>query len=59
MDLSDNRSKVILGVVIVATIGLFYVLWVKSASPEPVLPPGQSISNPMGNRDDTPRGKRQ
>jgi hypothetical protein len=48
MDFSTTRDKVILGAIIVIVIGVLYFAWTKSVPPEPVLPAGQSLHNPMG-----------
>lgn len=57
IDLSTPRAKVGIAIAAVLVLGLFYFLWTKSASPEPTLPPGQSISNPAGNKDNGPRNR--
>jgi hypothetical protein len=51
MDFSDSRSKIFLGIVVVLVLGIFYFLWTRSASPDVTIPPGQSISNPMGGKE--------
>jgi hypothetical protein len=50
MDLSSTPGKIALTVVVLLVVGLIYFLWTKSAPPEPVIPAGQSISNPTGEK---------
>jgi hypothetical protein len=50
MDLSSTPGKIGLAVVVLLAVGLIYFLWTKSVPPEPVIPAGQSISNPTGEK---------
>jgi hypothetical protein len=50
MDLSSTPGKIALAVVVLLAVGLIYFLWTKSVPPEPVIPAGQSISNPTGEK---------
>ena len=56
--LSDTQGKVALVIVIVVVLGLVYFLWSKSASPTPVIPPGQTLQNPFGTDSSGPPGMR-
>jgi hypothetical protein len=56
MQLSETQTKVMLGVLVVVVIGVVYLLWARSAPPEPVLGPGQTLSNPLG---EAPRSRRE
>ena len=53
-DLSTMRGKLITAVIAFMAVGLIYFIWTKSASPEPTLLPGQSISHPVGLKDNGP-----
>lgn len=48
MQLSDTSTKVLLVVAVVIVIGLVYFLWTRSVPPEPTVPPGQTLANPLG-----------
>jgi hypothetical protein len=50
MQLSGTQTKAAFIVIALAAIGLFYFLWNKSVPPEPTIPPGQSIKNPLGEQ---------
>jgi len=50
MDLSSTPAKIALAAVVLLLVGLIYFLWVKSVPAEPVIPEGQSISNPTGEK---------
>jgi hypothetical protein len=48
MQLSDTQTKVMVGVLVLVVIGVVYMLWTRSVPPEPVIGPGQSLKNPLG-----------
>ena len=48
MQLSGTQTKAGIIVIIVAVICMGYFIWTRSASPEPTIPAGQTISNPLG-----------
>ena len=48
MQFSDTQTKIAVSVLVVVVIGLVYFLWSRSAPPEPVPGPNQTIKNPFG-----------
>ena len=42
------RNSLVIGVVALVVVGLGVFLWSKSGTPEPTIPPGQSVQNPFG-----------
>jgi hypothetical protein len=54
MQLSETQTKMLMGVLVVVVIGVVYLLWTRSAPPEPTLAPGQTLSNPLGETRRSP-----
>jgi hypothetical protein len=48
MQLSGTQTKFAIVVIVFVIIGLGYFLWRRSAIEEPTIPPGQSLSHPLG-----------
>ena len=59
IDFGSKSGKLILAGIALIALGIFYFIWTKSAAPDPVLPPGQSLSNPMGNASNDKAHKKQ
>jgi hypothetical protein len=53
MQLNDSQTKLAAVLIIVVVIGLGYLLWTRSAPPEPVPLPGQTLQNPLGETPGT------
>jgi hypothetical protein len=45
----SKKNVMFVGIIVVVVLIVGYVLWSRSAPPEPTLGPGQSIQNPFGN----------
>jgi hypothetical protein len=48
MELNEKQVKLAIGALIVVVIGLGYLVWTRSAAPEPSPLPNQSLLAPMG-----------
>jgi hypothetical protein len=48
MELSEKQIKLAIGVLVLVVIGLGYLVWTRSATPEPTALPNQSLLAPMG-----------
>jgi hypothetical protein len=49
MQLGVTQARLVMGLIIILVGGLVYLLWKRSAPPEPLVGPGQSIKNPFGS----------
>ncbi len=48
MQLKPAQTKVAVVFVAIFVVGLGYFVWTRSVTPDPVIPPGQSLKNPLG-----------
>jgi hypothetical protein len=54
MDIKNISAPVFIGVIVVVVLIVGYFVWKSMGPSEPVLGPGQTIQNPLGNA--APRG---